>query len=133
MDETSIQGFWNSHPCGETFVGGAERYREDYDAFFAEYDRFRYRTEGHILDCLDHIDFKDKQVLEVGLGQGADAEQIIRRGARWSPRIGSRTKTILPCKASPGLSAGSALAPDEVRRASEIRMRRKIFMRCDAS
>jgi SAM-dependent methyltransferase len=84
MRESSIQGFWNSHPCGEDFVGGAQRYRQDYEAFFAEYDRFRYRTEGHILDCLDRIDFKGKQVLEVGLGQGADAEQIIRRGGRWS-------------------------------------------------
>lgn len=84
MDESSIQGFWNSHPCGETFVGGAQRYREDYEAFFAEYDRFRYRTEGHILDCLDQIDFTGKRILEVGLGQGADAEQIIRRGGRWS-------------------------------------------------
>jgi SAM-dependent methyltransferase len=33
---------------------------------------------------LDAIDFKGKQVLEIGLGQGADSEQIIRRGAIWS-------------------------------------------------
>ena len=33
---------------------------------------------------MDGIDFKGKQVLEIGLGQGADSEQIIRRGALWS-------------------------------------------------
>jgi SAM-dependent methyltransferase len=84
MDEPSIRSFWNSHPCGESFVGGAERYRQDYEAFFAEYDRFRYKKEAHILECLDQIDFKGKQVLEIGLGQGADSEQLIKRGAIWS-------------------------------------------------
>jgi SAM-dependent methyltransferase len=33
---------------------------------------------------LDALDFRDREVLEIGLGQGADAEQIIRRGARWT-------------------------------------------------
>ncbi len=84
MDESSIRTFWNSHPCGQDFVGGAEQYRQDYEAFFAAYDRFRYTKESHILDCLDQIDFRGKRVLEIGLGQGADAEQLIKRGALWS-------------------------------------------------
>jgi Methyltransferase domain len=58
-------------------IGGAH-------AFFRRYDKFRYVREGHILRRLDAIDFKDKRVLEIGLGQGADSEQIIRRGAVWS-------------------------------------------------
>lgn len=84
MDEQSIKSFWNSHPCGESFVGGAERYRQDYEAFFRAYDQFRYRKEAHILDCLDGIDFEGKRTLEIGLGQGADAEQLVKRGAIWS-------------------------------------------------
>jgi SAM-dependent methyltransferase len=48
------------------------------------YDRFRYAKEAHIFRCPDNIDFKEKRVLELGLGQGADSEQIIRRGAIWS-------------------------------------------------
>jgi len=36
------------------------------------------------LRCLDKIDFRGKQVLEIGLGQGADSEQIVKRGAIWS-------------------------------------------------
>lgn len=116
MDESSIQGFWNSHPCGQDFVGGVERYKEDYEAFFSEYDRFRYSLEHHIPGCLDQIDFTDKQVLEIGLGQGADAEQIIRRGARWSgldltAESISRVRTRLALKTLPheDLRQGSVL------------------------
>ena len=81
MHEQDIRSFWEGHPCGEQLVGSLA---DEYEEFFERYDAFRYRTEGHILDCLDAIDFRDRQVLEIGLGQGADAEQLIRRGARWS-------------------------------------------------
>lgn len=81
MTEEEIKAFWNTHPCGDQQVGGL---RQDYDAFFRRYDAFRYGKEGHILRCLDQIDFRGKRVLEIGLGQGADSEQIIRRGALWS-------------------------------------------------
>jgi len=83
--EEEIRNFWQSHPCGENLIGGLkEEERNDYEAFFKRYDNFRYTKEKHILRCLDKIDFKDKRVLEIGLGQGADAEQIIRRGGIWS-------------------------------------------------
>jgi SAM-dependent methyltransferase len=84
MDEITehvIRDFWDSHPCGESLV---ESLAADYEAFFQRYDTFRYRLEGHILRRLDAIDFERKHVLEIGLGQGADSEQIIRRGAIWS-------------------------------------------------
>jgi ubiquinone/menaquinone biosynthesis C-methylase UbiE len=83
MNESEIQGFWQKHPCGEDFVGGAENYQADYEGFFENYDKFRYTKEPHILECLQNIDFEGKRTLEIGLGQGADAEQIIRRGADW--------------------------------------------------
>lgn len=72
----TIKEFWNENPVGSNFV--------DYSSnkeFYEHYDEFRYRTEGHILKELDLIDFKDKKVLEIGLGQGADSMQIINRGA----------------------------------------------------
>ena len=81
MDEAVIRDFWNRHPCGEQFVGGL---RDDYEDFFRRYDAHRYATESHIPACLDRIDFRGKSVLEIGLGEGAESEQIIRRGARWS-------------------------------------------------
>lgn len=84
MNESEIQNFWNQNPCGDMQVGGLQQRRGDYETFFTDYDSFRYRKEAHILRCLDNIDFKEKQVLEIGLGQGADSEQIIKRGAIWS-------------------------------------------------
>ena len=81
INEEAIRDFGNAHPCGEHQV---ERLKGDYEAFFSRYDELRYRREGHILRRLDAIDFKGKRVLEIGLGQGADSEQIIRRGAVWS-------------------------------------------------
>lgn len=84
MNQNDVRTFWQHHPCGELFVGGLDSFRSDYEKFFEEYDQFRYGTEGHILKCLDNIDFADKQTLEIGLGQGADSEQIIRRNAKWS-------------------------------------------------
>jgi len=85
MNESEIQSFWEGNPCGEALVGVLdEKSREGYKAFFKRYDQYRYERGGHILKCLDNIDFEGKKVLEIGLGQGADAEQIIRRGGRWS-------------------------------------------------
>src|SRR3954467_9029472 len=84
MNEPEIQDFWNRYPCGDLQVGGLQQRRGDYEGFFKDYDAFRYKKEGHILRCLDNIDFEGKQVLEIGLGEGADTEQIIKRGAIWS-------------------------------------------------
>lgn len=82
MDEKTIASFWESHPCGEQFVGGLKQ--KQYEEFFRRYDDFRYSKEGHILRRLDAIEFNGMRTLEIGLGQGADSEQIIRRGAIWS-------------------------------------------------
>jgi len=79
-----ISEFWEQHPCGERLVGGMEQYQFDYEKFFNAYDTFRYTKEAHILQCLNNIDFKGKRVLEIGLGLGADSEQIIKKGGIWS-------------------------------------------------
>jgi SAM-dependent methyltransferase len=81
VDEETVKDFWAENPCGEAFV---ERRSSSHERFFADYDSFRYGLESHIPRCLDEIDFADKRVLEIGLGLGADSEQIIRRGARWN-------------------------------------------------
>lgn len=85
MNETEVQSFWNAHPCGDAIVGGLHGgFSDDYERFFTAYDAWRYRQEGHIPACLDRIDWQGRKVLEIGLGQGAESEQLIRRGARWS-------------------------------------------------
>jgi ubiquinone/menaquinone biosynthesis C-methylase UbiE len=81
MGEAEIERFWNAHPCGDTQVGGLTGDHED---LFSRYDALRYRNESHIPGCLDQINFENKEVLEIGLGQGAESEQIIRRGAKWN-------------------------------------------------
>lgn len=84
MNELDVQDFWQHHPCGDGLIGGLEKFRSNYEAYFERFDAYRYNKEGHILTCLDRIDFKNRDTLEIGLGLGADAEQIIRRGANWS-------------------------------------------------
>jgi ubiquinone/menaquinone biosynthesis C-methylase UbiE len=102
MDEATVQNFWGSHPCGDQMVGRLDgKFEGDYVRFFDAYDAFKYRTEPHILAALDRFDFDGKKVLEIGLGQGAESEQLIRRGAEWSgldltqeavERVSTRTK-----------------------------------------
>ena len=113
-DEKAIRTFWDAYPCGEHQV---ESPKTDYEEFFQRYDEFRYSHEGHILRRLDAVAFKGKRVLEIGLGQGADSEQIIRRGAIWSgldltPESIRRVSIRLQLRGLPyeRLECGSALA-----------------------
>jgi SAM-dependent methyltransferase len=124
MNENDIRDFWNRHPCGETLVGGFNKDQSDYEDFFTSYDKYRYRKEAHILQCLENINFNGKQVLEIGLGQGADSVQIIKRGAVWSgldltPESIERVRTRLGLRNLPheSVKLGSVLSiPFEERR-----------------
>jgi ubiquinone/menaquinone biosynthesis C-methylase UbiE len=83
--ENEIKDFWQTHPCGAELVGDlTEESRDNYLDFFKRYDDYRYTKEPHILSNLKRIDFHGKKILEIGLGQGADSEQIARRGGIFS-------------------------------------------------
>lgn len=118
MHESDVQRFWNSHPCGDHIVGGLHAaFADDYEKFFSAYDTWRYRQEGHIPGCLDQIEWSGRKVLELGLGQGSESEQIIRRGAHWSgldltPESVDRVGVRLAIRELPhdDLRQGSALA-----------------------
>jgi SAM-dependent methyltransferase len=85
MREAEIAAFWQSHPCGDELIGGlTQSFHNDYQWFFAAYDASRYRVESHIPACLDDLGVAGKRVLEIGLGEGAESEQLIKRGARWT-------------------------------------------------
>ncbi|MEQ1645676.1 MAG: class I SAM-dependent methyltransferase [Pyrinomonadaceae bacterium] len=85
MMESKVQEFWQNNPCGAELVGDLnDQTRAEYESFFGRYDEYRYAKEGHILRRLDAIDLTGKRVLEIGLGQGADGEQLVRRGAIYS-------------------------------------------------
>lgn len=85
VDEHAVQDFWQHHACGDALVGGLkERFGGDYEKFFSDYDQFRYSMEWHLPACFDALGVSGKRVLEIGLGQGADSESLIHRGALWS-------------------------------------------------
>ncbi|HEY5048991.1 MAG TPA: class I SAM-dependent methyltransferase [Rhizomicrobium sp.] len=85
VDESVIQSFWQDHPVGENIVGNLRKdFGGDYASFFDAYDKWYYGCQHHVLKALDLFDWKGKEVLEIGLGQGADSEQLVRRGALWS-------------------------------------------------
>ena len=116
MHESEIKDFWDRYPCGDLLVGGLKEHQGDFEAFFTEYDSFRYRLESHIHRCLDEIDLKGKKVLEIGLGQGADSEQLIKRGAIWTgldltPESVARVQSRLTLRKLPhqSVTQGSAL------------------------
>ncbi|HEX4493316.1 MAG TPA: glycosyltransferase [Acidimicrobiia bacterium] len=83
--ENQICEFWDAHPCGQEQDGAPRAYdHDDPGRFFTEYDRFKYGIEAHIPECLDRLDLAGRRVLEIGTGEGAESEQLIRRGARWT-------------------------------------------------
>jgi SAM-dependent methyltransferase len=117
MDERTVQDFWQNHACGDAQVGGLrERFGGDYEKFFTDYDQFRYQTENHLPACFDALNVKGKRVLEIGLGEGADSESLIRRGAIWTgvdltAESVERVRTRLTLRDLPfaGLEQGSVL------------------------
>jgi ubiquinone/menaquinone biosynthesis C-methylase UbiE len=78
-DLSDVCAFWDTEPCGAHFVPklGDER------ATFAEYRRFRYRTEWHIPGFAAFEEARGKRVLEIGCGNGADAVMFATHGARY--------------------------------------------------
>jgi ubiquinone/menaquinone biosynthesis C-methylase UbiE len=85
VKEADIGSHWERIPVGENIVGSLNSdFDGDYSAFFQAYDDWLYSTQAHILRALDRFDWGGKRVLEIGLGQGADSEQLVRRGAIWS-------------------------------------------------
>jgi len=74
----NIKDFWQKNPCGSDFVENSS-----WEKFFREYDEYKYKIEPHIPININNIDWKNKKVLEIGLGQGAEAQKIIERGAKY--------------------------------------------------
>jgi SAM-dependent methyltransferase len=85
IDESTIQSRWERIPVGENVIGNLTKdFGDDYNAFFFRFDSWRYGRERHILAMLDRFNWNNKRVLEIGLGQGSESEQLIKRGAIWS-------------------------------------------------
>ena len=75
-DKKDVHDFWNESSCGE-------------DLFMSTYDREnylaqslkRYDLEPYIIDFADFESTRDKNILEIGVGLGADHQRFIESGA----------------------------------------------------
>src|SRR5882672_10574717 len=72
----SVHSFWNTEACGTHFVQGAKDEREFYERF----REHRYRTEWHPPLLVPFAEAKGKKVLEIGIGNGADAAMFALNG-----------------------------------------------------
>lgn len=75
-----VEDFWNNHLCGKHFIDVKFPSKE----FFKLYREFRYKKTHHLDKYIDWRKAKDKDVLEIGLGIGAD-------GTRWATHAKSYT------------------------------------------
>jgi ubiquinone/menaquinone biosynthesis C-methylase UbiE len=72
-----VKDFWNQHSCGEQLymVG------EDLKSKFKNQLKERLRLEPFIPDFAEFSNWKDKNVLEIGVGLGADHQMFAEQGA----------------------------------------------------
>lgn len=66
-----VENFWNNNLCGNHFIKSKFPSKE----FFEEYRIFRYKKTHHLDEYIDWKEAKGKNILEVGLGIGADASR----------------------------------------------------------
>lgn len=75
-----VHAFWNTEACGTHFVSAEPGTRE----FYNQYRQFRYDTEWHIPEIVPFQDGKEKHVLEIGCGNGADGVMWAQNGGRYT-------------------------------------------------
>ena len=68
-----VHDYWNSESCGERYAEGDSEYER-----FTTEEKTRYELEPYIKDFACFSDFHDLDVLEIGVGFGADHSQIAR-------------------------------------------------------
>ncbi|MEO8760843.1 MAG: class I SAM-dependent methyltransferase [Bacteroidia bacterium] len=83
-----VEEFWNTHLCGKQFVDAKFPSKE----FFELYRNFRYKKTHHLDTYIDWQGAKGKDVLEIGLGIGAD-------GSRWAQNARTYTGVDLTAEA----------------------------------
>lgn len=69
-----VRNFWNSESCGERYSTG----NSEVQKFLSE-EKLRYKLEPYIKEFADFKQFKNKNVLEIGVGFGSDHSQIARQ------------------------------------------------------
>lgn len=75
--KTQVRDYWNAASCGEQYAEGA-----DERAFYASQTADRYRLEPFIIPFAGFDQGRDRDVLEIGVGMGADHQQWALSGPR---------------------------------------------------
>jgi ubiquinone/menaquinone biosynthesis C-methylase UbiE len=95
-DKHDVREFWNAAPCGEVYAVGSDP-RER----LAQHARTRYELEPYIADFARFGESKDRDVLEIGVGMGADHLQLAEAhpkrliGVDLTPRAAEYTRNRL--------------------------------------
>ncbi len=76
--KNEIIAYWNDQACGTTVAKSLKFTRE----YFEEIEDYRYAVEPEIFSFAQFSRFRDKKVLEVGIGAGTDFLQWVRSGAK---------------------------------------------------
>jgi len=76
----SVKSFWETEACGTHFVQEAADEKE----FYTKYSDYRFKVEWHLPLLVPFESGRNKSVLEIGCGNGADGVQWAKHGARYT-------------------------------------------------
>jgi ubiquinone/menaquinone biosynthesis C-methylase UbiE len=77
---TKVHGFWNTEACDTSVV---QNVPSDAD-FYEKFREQRYRTQWHIPLLVPFAEAKGKEVLEIGIGNGADGAMFALNGGYYT-------------------------------------------------
>src|SRR5579862_7844374 len=75
-----VHGFWNTEACDTGVIQNAASEAEFYEKFREQ----RYRTQWHIPLLVPFSEAKNKEVLEIGIGNGADGVMFALNGGNYT-------------------------------------------------
>ena len=104
-----VREYWDGRPCDADLSDRTRLSRE----YFLDIERQRYGLQPHILDVISKVDWRGKQVLEIGSGLGTDARTIVGKGGVYTGINVDRASTEATAQALRVFSLrGSALQRD---------------------
>jgi ubiquinone/menaquinone biosynthesis C-methylase UbiE len=109
--KAAVEAFWDAASCGEIYAEG-----EDVCARLRAQARRRYELEPYIFDFARFAEGAERDLLEIGVGMGADHVEWAKSGPRalhgidLTPRAVDHTKARLLCE---GLSSDVRVADAE--------------------